>query len=130
MVVINRKRIRCVVVAVPAAADVWASRGALAHGLVPGADPYVAQLIKRLQDEVRHERRALARVQRVKRTTTNRLLTSTSPVVPPQVEPREVSNDLEIPWFDMPAEDDPLVEGHDALPDFSGDPNDDPAPAW
>ena len=52
MVAVNRRRIHCVVVAVPAEADLFAERGALAHELVPGADPYVAQLIARLQDEV------------------------------------------------------------------------------
>jgi hypothetical protein len=35
----------------------WTSRGALARDILPGADPYVAQLIRKLQDEVRAERR-------------------------------------------------------------------------
>jgi hypothetical protein len=52
-----RTRIRCTVVAIPLTADRWTSRGALARDLLPWADPYVAGLIKRLQDEVRRERR-------------------------------------------------------------------------
>jgi hypothetical protein len=119
MVVGNCKRIRCVVVAAPAEADAWRSRGALVHDLVPGADPYVALLIKRLQDEVRSERRALARVRSEKFTPVNRLTQS-----------RSLSADLEIPWFDMPSEEDPFREHDDALPDFGGDANDDAAPAW
>lgn len=130
MVVVNRKRIHCVVVAVPAEADVWSSRGALAHDLVPGADPYVAQLIKRLQDEVRRERCAQARVRRVKRAPINRLAASKSASADLPFGSSELSDDLEIPWFDMPEDDDPLVEGGDGLPEFGGDASDDVAPAW
>jgi hypothetical protein len=46
------------VVAVPAASNRFAPRGALARDVLPWADPYVAGLIKKLQDEVRRERRA------------------------------------------------------------------------
>jgi hypothetical protein len=53
---VARNSIRCTVVAVPVASDRF-SRGSLAQDLLPWADPYVAQLIKNLQDEVRHERR-------------------------------------------------------------------------
>ncbi|MEX0641676.1 MAG: hypothetical protein WD468_03195 [Pirellulales bacterium] len=38
-------------------ADRVSDRGALARDILPGADPYVAQLIRKLQDEVREERR-------------------------------------------------------------------------
>ena len=48
--------IHCTVVAVPVSADRWTSRGAMARDLLPWADPYVAQLIRNLQDEVRQER--------------------------------------------------------------------------
>ena len=117
MVVDNRRRVRCVVVAVPAEAEVWSSRGALAHDLVPGADPYVAQLIMRLQEEVRNERRDQARVRGRKHSPFNRL------------EPaRPISADLEVPWFDMPEEDVPLVENGDAMPDYHGDGGSDVAP--
>ena len=116
MVVVNRKRIRCVVIAVPDEADAWTTRGALARHLVPDADPYVAQLIKRLQDEVRDERRARPRVRHGKLQPTNRL-----------VGPRSTTADLEIPWLDTPANDDSLVESGDELPEFGGDPNDDAA---
>jgi hypothetical protein len=55
MVAFNR--IRCQVVSVGSSADPYVSRGALARDVLPWADPYVAQLIKKLQDEVRFERR-------------------------------------------------------------------------
>jgi hypothetical protein len=58
MVAFNR--IHCTVVAVPV--DGPMSRGALARDVLPWADPYVAQLIKNLQDEVRTERRMNSRV--------------------------------------------------------------------
>jgi len=52
---VARNRIRSTVVRVPASPCI--SRGALARDVLPWADPYVAQLIKNLQDEVRFERR-------------------------------------------------------------------------
>jgi hypothetical protein len=54
---VARNQILCTVVAVPVPAEFCMSRGAMARDLLPWADPYVAQLIKKLQDEVRHERR-------------------------------------------------------------------------
>jgi hypothetical protein len=54
MVAFNR--IRCTVVAVDDSEDGWMSRGAMARQVLPWADPYVAQLIKNLQEEVRQER--------------------------------------------------------------------------
>jgi hypothetical protein len=54
---IARNRIRCQVVAIDSHAEPNVSRGALARDVLPWADPYVAQLIKKLQDEVRFERR-------------------------------------------------------------------------
>jgi hypothetical protein len=119
MVVGNPKRIRCVVIAVPTESELRASRGALAHDLVPGADPYVAQLIKRLQDEVRGERRAQAAVRCRKLTTVNRLRGT-----------RSIAADMEIPWFDMPEDEDPLAEDGDSMPEFRRDASDDVAPAW
>lgn len=53
---VARNRIHCTVVAVPATTEFGMTRGALARDVLPWADPYVAQLIKRLQDEVRQER--------------------------------------------------------------------------
>lgn len=53
---VARNRIHCTVVAVPATTEFGISRGALARDVLPWADPYVAQLIRRLQDEVRQER--------------------------------------------------------------------------
>jgi hypothetical protein len=58
MVAFNR--VRCTVIAVSEHACL--SRGVLAREVLPWADPYVAQLIKKLQDEVRMERRQNARV--------------------------------------------------------------------
>jgi hypothetical protein len=117
MVAINRKRVRCVVVAVPVEADAWSERGALAHELVPGADPYVAQLIQRLQDEVRHERRMEQLNERAGRLSAK-----------PRFEQHQLVDDLEVPWFDMPFDDEPL--GEENVPEFGGDANDDVAPAW
>jgi hypothetical protein len=48
-------RIRCTVVAVEVSSDRMMSRG-VAQDLLPWADPYVAQLIRNLQQEVRQER--------------------------------------------------------------------------
>jgi len=108
MVAINQKRIHCVVVAVPVEADLFTERGALAHDLVPGADPYVAQLIRRLQDEVRHERRVEQLHQRAG------LLTKQA-----RFEQEDLIGDLELPWFDMPVEDEPLSEEN--LPEFGNE---------
>ena len=58
MVAFNR--IRCTVVSVPEHGGM--TRGALARDVLPWADPYVAQLIKKLQDEVRTERKLQSRV--------------------------------------------------------------------
>jgi hypothetical protein len=105
MVAINRKRIHCVVVAVPAEAELMAERGALAHELVPGADPYVAQLIRRLQDEVRAERR-----REQLQTRTGRLVRRA------RFEQHQLVGDLELPWFDMPLDDEPL--GEENVPEY------------
>jgi len=103
MVAINRKRIHCVVVAVPVDADFFTARGALAHELVPGADPYVAQLIQRLQDEVREERR-------LESETAGRLTKQA------RFEQEDLIGDLELPWFDMPLEDEPM--GEENVPEY------------
>jgi hypothetical protein len=60
MVAFNR--IRCTVVAVSDLENNRLTRGALARDVLPWADPYVAQLIKKLQDEVRLERRQESRI--------------------------------------------------------------------
>jgi hypothetical protein len=108
MVAINRKRIHCVVVAVRVESDLLAERGALAHELVPGADPYVAQLIQRLQDEVRHERRMDQLREREERFTRHTRFAA-----------RPLVGDLELPWFDMPLDDEPL--GEENVPELGGD---------
>ena len=61
---VARNRVRCAVVAVPVMTDCCSSRGALARDLLPWADPYVAQLIRNLQNEVREERRMHSLVRR------------------------------------------------------------------
>ena len=104
MVAVNRRRIRCVVVAVPVEADLFAQRGALAHEMVPGADPYVAQLIRRLQDEVREERRIEHLRDRVGLQTRQDRFRGA------------LEGDLELPWFDMPLDDEPL--GEENIPEF------------
>lgn len=60
MVAFNR--IRCTVLAVSQNDNACLSRGALAREVLPWADPYVAQLIEKLQNEVREERRLQSRV--------------------------------------------------------------------
>jgi hypothetical protein len=57
-------RIHCTVVAVACPSNHGMLAGVKAHDLLPWADPYVAQLIKNLQDEVRHERRLQALMRR------------------------------------------------------------------
>jgi len=54
-------RIRCTVVAVPVSSEGLSTRR-VAQDLLPWADPYVAQLIRNLQDEVRQERQMQSRV--------------------------------------------------------------------
>jgi hypothetical protein len=56
---IARRRIHCAVVAL-ASPENGIPQGPIARDLLPWADPYVAQLIKNLQDEVREERRMRA----------------------------------------------------------------------
>jgi hypothetical protein len=119
MVAINNKRVHCVVISVPVS-EVFASRGALAHEMVPGADPYVAQLIERLQNEVREERRT----QQLLRRESGLVRTATRP----RFAEHQLVNDLEIPWFDMPMDDEPL--GDDSVTEFGGDGNEDVAPNW
>jgi len=60
MVTFNR--IRCTVLAVSQEDNACLSRGAMAREVLPWADPYVAQLIQKLQNEVREERRLQSRV--------------------------------------------------------------------
>lgn len=122
MVAVNKKRIRCVVLAVSADTEGWTSRGAMVQELVPGADPYVAQLIKRLQDEVREERRAEELERR------ERLMNAIQPKksIEPRFNQRQLIDELEVPWFDMP-EEEPF--GEESVPDY-GDNNDDATPTW
>jgi hypothetical protein len=63
MVAFNR--VRCTVLAVSELQKSGMTRGAIVRDVLPWADPYVAQLIKKLQDEVRMEQ-AQARGNRVR----------------------------------------------------------------
>src|SRR5262249_14492212 len=123
----NKKRIRCVVLSVPVDAGAWTARGAMVQELVPGADPYVAQLIRRLQEEVREERHAAAveRRERIMRAIEEECSAVGSNT---RFDAAPMSNDLEVPWFDMPEE-----ESWDEEPsaDFLDlDRTDDAMPAW
>jgi hypothetical protein len=69
---VAHNRIRCLVVAVPVASEQFASRGVLARDVLPWADPYVAGLIKKLQDEVREERRFQSLVRHRRATLADR----------------------------------------------------------
>ena len=66
MVAFNR--VRCTVLAVSELQKGGMSRGAIAREVLPWADPYIAQLIKNLQDEVRVERRQQSRLQNYRST--------------------------------------------------------------
>ena len=66
MVAFNR--VRCTVVAVNEFQKCGMTRGAIARDVLPWADPYVAQLIRKLQDEVRAERRQQSRVRNYRET--------------------------------------------------------------
>jgi hypothetical protein len=59
LIMVARNRIHCSVVAVSVGVNARQAHGALARDVLPWADPYVAQLIRKLQDEVRHERRMM-----------------------------------------------------------------------
>jgi hypothetical protein len=61
---VARNRVRWAVVTVPESSGVGVSRGVLARDVLPWADPYVAQLIKKLQDEVRYERKLQSALRR------------------------------------------------------------------
>jgi hypothetical protein len=125
MVAVNKKKIRCVVLAVSADTEGWTSRGAMVQELVPGADPYVAQLIKRLQDEVRAERRAEELARRERLMTAIEPTTGPKPTKP-RFEQRQLIDDLEVPWFDMP-EEEPWSD--EVVPEVN-DPTDDALPTW
>ena len=75
VVMVAANRIRCTVVAVEVSSDRFASRGGVKE-LLPWADPYVAQLIRNLQDEVRAERRMQAMVRHYRPTGVAGLSTS------------------------------------------------------
>jgi len=108
MVAINTKRVRCIVVRVPAEADLFAERGALVHEMLPGADPYIAHLIRRLQDEVRFERR-MEQLQNAAGKLTREA----------RFQDTDLLGDLEWPVFDIPLDDEPL--GEENVPDFSNE---------
>jgi hypothetical protein len=68
MVAFNR--VRCTVLAVSELQRSGMTRGAIVRDVLPWADPYVAQLIKKLQEEVRLERRQESRVRHYRSTGT------------------------------------------------------------
>lgn len=70
---VARNRVRCTIISVPVGAEIVSRRGSVARELVPGADPYVAQLIKNLQDEVREERRQRSALRHYRYEPVNRL---------------------------------------------------------
>jgi hypothetical protein len=70
---VARNRIRCLVVAVPVGSNRIESSGAMGRDVLPWADPYVAGLIKKLQDEVRHERRCRSLVRNYRATVVEQI---------------------------------------------------------
>ncbi len=75
---VARNPIRCTLVAIPASPERCLSSGAIARDVLPWADPYVAQLIKKLQDEVRHERRTRSQMRHTSPLGPDRADASTS----------------------------------------------------
>jgi hypothetical protein len=108
MVAISQKRVRCIVVRVPVEADLFAERGALAHEMMPGADPYIAQLIRNLQEEVREERQQERFVRCVNKLTRQ-----------VRFEDADLVGDLEWPVFDLPVDEEPL--GEENVPEFGNE---------
>jgi hypothetical protein len=74
---VANNRIRCTVVAVDVSDRVTSRR--IAQDLLPWADPYVAQLIRNLQNEVREERETKSRVRRYEPAMVGAREWSTSP---------------------------------------------------
>jgi hypothetical protein len=112
MVASNRNRIRCAVVAVPVAGNRLAGNrlaghGALARDLVPWADPYVMQLIHKLQDEVRLEREAHVRLRRQRLMSALELDEQLDEVANWTTE---IVNDLELPWYEVEKESEAETE--------------------
>jgi hypothetical protein len=99
MVTYNKNRIRCAVVAVPAVNNRISGRGALARDLVPWADPYVMQLIRKLQDEVRQEREERVRLRRQRLMAALELDEQLDEVANWTAE---IVSDLELPWYEVP----------------------------
>ena len=69
MVAFNK--VRCTVITVSEFQRGGTTRGAIAREVLPWADPYIAQLIKNLQDEVRMEREEQSRVQHYRASGSN-----------------------------------------------------------
>ncbi len=61
-------------------------------------------------------------------STFSRSLRTKTSTVRSRCEARPLIDELEIPWFDMPYEDDPMGEGEERMPEWS-DGNDDASPA-
>jgi len=98
MVASNGNRIRCAVVAVPASVNRISGRGALARDLVPWADPYVMQLIRKLQQEVRQEREERVQLRRQRLMAALELDEQLDEVANWTAE---IVSDLELPWFEV-----------------------------
>jgi hypothetical protein len=99
MVTSNRNRIRCAVVAVPGPVNRISGRGALARDLVPWADPYVMQLIRKLQDEVRQDREERVQLRRRRLMAALELDEQLDEVANWTAE---IVSDLELPWYEVP----------------------------
>ena len=69
MVAFNK--VRCTVITISEFQRGGMTRGAIAREVLPWADPYIAQLIKNLQDEVRMEREEQSRVQHYRTSGSN-----------------------------------------------------------
>ena len=117
---IARNRIRCIVVEVGNRTDRPAPRGALARDLLPWADPYVAGLIKKLQEEVRSERRQRASA------FGDRLAVGRREAAPQHDRfTARLAAEIDPSWLDLPAELGPAA-GEDAPARWNDDVDDVP----
>lgn len=103
MVAPNRHSVRCTVVSVPVSQAHRLGRGAIARDLLPWADPYVLQLIRKLQEEVRLERQERRRLRRQELSVAWEI---DSPLPDESAWALDIDDDLEIPWSDTSPDDD------------------------
>ncbi len=102
--------IRCIVVEVPVHKDdVMIADRPRARDLLPWADPYIAKLIRNLQDEVRSER-ATDRKERMERAAAQATFLAEAESFPAEAEAPLVKAEAQPPLVETPVEADPTHE--------------------